>query len=76
MLATIESRTSFSSRPLSKIINIEIYKTIILLVVSYRRETWFLILREGHRLKVQGLKRTFGPNRGKVTGIWRKLHND
>ena len=31
---------------------IEIYKTIILLVVLYGYETWSLTLREEHRLRV------------------------
>jgi hypothetical protein len=41
-----------SSRLLSKNIKIRIYKTIILPVVLYECESWTLILREGHRLKV------------------------
>jgi hypothetical protein len=36
-----------SSRLPSKKVNIRIYKTIILLVVAYRCETWSLTLREG-----------------------------
>jgi len=31
-------------------------------------------LREEHRLRV--LRREFGPRRDKVTGEWRKLHNE
>jgi hypothetical protein len=44
---------------------IGIYKTIILPVVLYGCETWFLTLREEHRLKTD-----------EVTGGWRKLHNE
>jgi hypothetical protein len=36
-------------------------------------------MREEHRLKVFGnrvLRRIFGPKRNKVTGEWRKLHNE
>jgi len=36
-------------------------------------------LREEHRLRVfenRVLKRVFGPRRDKVTGEWRKLHNE
>jgi len=42
-------------------------------------ETWSLILREQPRIKVfekRVLRRIFGPKRGKVTGEWRKLHNE
>jgi hypothetical protein len=48
----------------------------ILSVVLYGCETWSLILREEHRLRVfenRVLKRIFGPKRDEVTGDWRKL---
>jgi hypothetical protein len=67
-----------SSRLLSKILKIRIYKTIILPVVLYGCETWSLTLREEHRLRVfenRVLRRIFGPKRDEVTGEWRKLHN-
>jgi len=38
-----------------------------------------LTLREEHRLRVfenRVLRRVFGPKRDKVTGEWRKLHNE
>jgi hypothetical protein len=38
-----------------------------------------LTLREEYRLDVSGkrvLRRIFGPKRDKVTGRWRKLHNE
>jgi hypothetical protein len=57
---------------------IKIYKTVILPVVLYGRETWFLTLREDQRLRVFGnrvLRRIFGPKR-EEDGSWRKLHND
>jgi hypothetical protein len=41
--------------------------------------TWSLTLREECRLRVFGnrvLRRIFGPKRDKVTGEWRKLHNE
>jgi hypothetical protein len=41
-------------------------------------ETWSLILREEHRLKVfenRVLMRIFGPKRNEVMGEWRKLHS-
>jgi hypothetical protein len=44
----------------------------------YGCETWSLILREKHRLRVfenRVLRRIFGPKRDEVTGDWRKLHN-
>jgi hypothetical protein len=60
----------------AKIVKIRIYKTIILPVVLYECETWALILRKAHRLRVfenRVLRRIFGPKRDEATG---KLHND
>jgi hypothetical protein len=48
-------------------------------VVLYEYETWSLTLREEHRVRVfenRVLRRIFGPKRDKVTGDWRKLHNE
>jgi hypothetical protein len=59
---------------LSKNIKIKIYRTIILPVVLYQCETWSLTLREELRLRV--LRRMFGPKKDKLTGKWRKLHNE
>jgi hypothetical protein len=45
----------------------------------YECETWFLILREEHRLRVfknRVLRRMFGPNRKELVGGWRKLRNE
>jgi hypothetical protein len=67
-----------SSRLLSKILKIKIYKTVILSDVLYGCETWSLTLREEHRLRVfenRELRRIFGPKR-EEEGSWRKLHND
>jgi hypothetical protein len=69
----------FSSRLLSKIVKIRIYKSKILPVVLYGCETWPVTLREEHRLRVfenRVLRRIFGPERDEVTGSWRKLHNE
>ena len=55
------------------------YRTIILPVVLYGRETWSLSLREERRLRVfenRELRRIFGPKRDKITGEWRKPHNE
>jgi hypothetical protein len=41
-----------SSHLLSKTLKIRLYKTIILPMVLYGCETWFLTLREQHRLRV------------------------
>jgi hypothetical protein len=61
-----------SSRLLSKNIKIRIYKSIILpVVLLYGCETWSLILREEHRLRVfenRVLRRIFGPKKDEVTG--------
>jgi hypothetical protein len=64
---------------LSKNTKIKIYRTIILPVVLYGCETWSLTLREKHRLRVfenMVLRRIFGPKRDRVTGEWRRLHNE
>jgi hypothetical protein len=48
-------------------------------VVLYGCETWSVILREEHRLRVlenRVLRKIFGPKREKVTGGWRRLHNE
>jgi hypothetical protein len=52
---------------------------MILPVVLYGCETWSVILREEHRLRVfenKMLRRIFGPKREEVTRSWRKLHNE
>jgi hypothetical protein len=51
---------------------------ILLMVLCWCR-TWSLTLKEEHRLKMfenRVLRRMFGPRRYKVTGGWRKLHNE
>jgi hypothetical protein len=48
-------------------------------VVLYGCETWSLILREEHRLRVlenRVLRRISGPKRDEVRGERRKLHNE
>jgi hypothetical protein len=45
----------------------------------YGCETWFLTLREDHRLDVfenRVLRRIFGPKRDDIVGGWRTMHND
>jgi hypothetical protein len=47
--------------------------------VLYKFETYYLMLREGYRLRVfknRVLKRIFEPKRTEVTGGWRTLHNE
>jgi hypothetical protein len=66
-----------SSCLLSRNVKIKIYKTVILPMILYGGETWFLTLREEHRLRMfenKVLRRIFGPKRDEVTGGWRKLH--
>jgi hypothetical protein len=49
------------------------------LMPVYGCETWSLILRVERRLRVfenRVLRRVFEPKRDKVTGEWRKLHNE
>jgi len=57
----------------------EVYRTIILLVVLYGCETWSLTLREERKLTVFEnivLRRIFGPRRDEVKGEWRRWHNE
>jgi hypothetical protein len=45
----------------------------------YGCESWSLTLRKERRLRVfenRVLRRIFGPKKDKVTGEWRKLHNE
>jgi hypothetical protein len=69
----------FSSSLLSKNININIYRTIILPVVLYGCETWSLTLTEERRLRVfenRVLWKIFGLKGDEVPGEWRELHNE
>ena len=68
-----------SSSLLRKHIKIKIYRTILLHVVLYECETLSLTLRDEQRLRVfenRVLRRIFGSKRDRVTGEWRKLHNE
>jgi hypothetical protein len=50
-----------------------------MLLALYGCETWSLTLGEERRLRVfenRVLRRIFGPKRDKVTGEWKKLHNE
>jgi hypothetical protein len=69
--ACCHSAELLSSRLLSNYLKIRIYKNIIFSVVMYGCETWFLTLKEEHRLRVfenRVLMRIFGPKRIEVTG--------
>jgi hypothetical protein len=58
---------------------IKIQRTIILPVILYGCETWWLTSREERRLRVfenRVQRRIFGTKRDEVTGEWRKLHNE
>jgi hypothetical protein len=60
-------------------VKVRIYKTIILSVVPYGRETWPLIVRVEHKPRVfenRVLRRIFGSKRDGVMGGWRKLYNE
>jgi hypothetical protein len=64
---------------LARNLKVKIYKTIILPVVLYGCETWSLMLREEHRLRVfenRVPRRIFVPKRDEVMEEWRKLHNE
>jgi hypothetical protein len=73
----VQNLLSFSL--LSKDFKINIYRTIILLVILYGCKTWALTLREEGRLQVfenNVLRRIFGRKRDQVTDDWRRLHNE
>ena len=60
-------------------IKIKVYRTIILSVVLYGRETWSLTLRKERKLRVfedMVLRRIFGPRKDEVTEERRRLHNE
>jgi hypothetical protein len=64
---------------LSKIVNVRIYKTIILYVVLYGCETLSLTLREEYRMRVfenRVLRGIFGQKKDELTVGWRKFHNE
>jgi hypothetical protein len=64
---------------LSKNITIKEYGTIILPVVLFGCETWYLILREEPRPRVfenRVLRKVFGPKRDEATGEMRRLHTE
>jgi hypothetical protein len=64
---------------LSNNLQIKIYKTVTLPVGLYGCETRSLTSREERRLRVfenRVLRGIFEPKRNKVSGRWRKLHNE
>jgi hypothetical protein len=68
----------FPSHVKKKKLEINIHKTVIMPVVLYECETWFLTLREEQRLRVSEnsvLRRILGPER-EEDRLWRKLQND
>jgi hypothetical protein len=73
---SVQNLLSYSFR--SKNLKIKTKRTIILPVVLYGCESWYLILREECRMTVfenRALRRIFGPKRGEITGERTKLHN-
>ena len=71
-------KTLLSYRLLSKNLKIKIYKTIILPVVIYGRETWSPTLRQEFWLRLfenKILRWIFGHKKDEK-GDWRSLHNE
>jgi hypothetical protein len=57
----------------------KLYRTKVVPVVLYQRESWLLTLSKERRLRVfknRVLRRIFRPKRDEVRGEWRKLHNE
>jgi len=70
---------SFIFRLSIKNLKIKIYKSIILPVVLYGRETWSLTLREEHRLRMlenRVVRRIFGHKREEMAEGWLIAHNE
>jgi hypothetical protein len=66
-------------RPIMELRLLRGLHTIILPVVLYGCEIWFLTLKEEHRLRVfenRVVRGIFGPWRDEMTGEWGKLHNE
>jgi hypothetical protein len=78
ILHNYDRNRQHSLLPIVYVLDIEIYRTIILPVVLYGCETWSLTLREERRLRVfeNRVRIIFEPKSDKVTGEWRKLHNE
>jgi hypothetical protein len=58
---------------------IKTYRTVILPVVLYGCQAWFLTLREERRLRVienRVLEKVFWPKRNEIRGEWRRSHNE
>jgi len=75
----LKNAASNSGYLLSKNINTKIYSTIILPVVLYGCDTWSLISREEHSLKVFEyivLRKMFGSMRDEVIRETSRLHNE
>jgi hypothetical protein len=60
-------------------VSISLYKVIILPLVLFGLETWYLTLREEHRLRVfenRVLKKVIGKSKDEMVGGCRKLHGE
>jgi hypothetical protein len=78
-VAFVQPSIKLSFHLLSRNVKVKIYKAITLPVVLYGCETWYLALKEEHRLSVfenTVLRRIFGPKMDYITGELRKLHNE
>ena len=54
-----------------------LYRNVILCIVLYGFEIWFLILKGRHKVRVfqsRIMRKIFGTKRVEETGKWRKLH--
>ena len=79
MLAIIRGKSFCFPFSYPQIINTRINRTIILSVALYGCETWSVIMREEHRVRVfqnRVSRGVFGPKMDELTGEWRRLHNE
>jgi len=78
MLAIIQYRICCLPGCFPKILNIKIYRTIILPVELYGCETWSLTMREELGLRLfenRVLRRIFGAKNDEMRK-WKKIHNE
>jgi hypothetical protein len=78
-LGTIVPSQNYIHKEIRSRLKIKIYKGINLALILYGCETWPLMLRKEHRLRVSenmGLGGMFRPRRNDMAEGWRRLHNE
>lgn len=71
--------TVFKSKLISRNTKLQVYKSLIIPVLTYGSETWTLTKKEENRLRVferKILRKIFGPIRDRISDEWRLLNNN